>query len=297
MDRKFAAILISTIAALAALPARAAFENVMVSPRARAMGDASVAVPDAPFASNLNPAGLAVAPAGGAVGLSYVQPYGLDFNRLYFLGGAHRLPGGAGSLGFGFRQFKVEYEDVDLQTESTFSFSHGLYLYQDLHSSVAAGYGLSVYRLEFGETVTGFDPGDDTVVGVDVGLMATLHDRTQIGVLVHNLNAPKIGQDEEEIPQRLHAGVAYAPYPGVTTTFELETLQDEPVQWHGGLELEVVTGFALRAGVVTEPNKLTAGFGYSLRGWALNYGFSTGGGVLDTTHQFGVTAAWGGDTK
>jgi len=35
MDRKFAAILISTIAALAALPARAAFENVMVSPRAR----------------------------------------------------------------------------------------------------------------------------------------------------------------------------------------------------------------------------------------------------------------------
>jgi len=297
MDRKFAAILSLTALALAALPAQAAFENVMVSPRARAMGDASVAVPDAPFASYLNPAGLAAIPAAGAVGLSYVQPYGLDFNRLYYLGAAWRLPGRAGALGFGFRQFKVEYEDVALQKESTFTLSHGLYLYQDLHSSVAVGYGLNLYRLEFGETVSGFDPGHADALGLDLALVAVLHDRTRFGVLVHNLNSPKIGEDEEQVPERLQAGVAYEPYAGVVTTFEVETMQGEPVQWHGGLELEMVPGFQLRAGIISEPSKLTAGFGYTFHGWALNYGFSTGGGVLDSTHQFGLTAAWGGDAK
>ena len=51
--------------------------------------------------------------------------------------------------------------------------------------------------------------------------------------------------------------------------------------------------FALRAGVVTNPNSLTAGFGYRCRGSALDYGFSTGGGVLDSTHQFGLVVRLG----
>jgi hypothetical protein len=297
MDRKIATLLTVAALILGGAPAWAAFENVMVSPRARAMGEAGVAVPDAVYGGYLNPAGLAEVPAGGSFGGSYVQPFGLSFNQLLFLGAAQRLPGRAGVLAFGLRQFKVEFEDVDLLKESTFTISHGLYLYEDLHSSVAIGYGVNLYRLEFGETISGLDPGSATTAGVDLALLAVLHERTRIGVLVHNLNVPKIGKDEEEIPQRLHLGASYEPYAGVITTFEAQVRQGEPTQWRGGLELEVTGGFHLRAGIMTEPSKLGAGFGYAFRGLSLDYGFATGGGVLDSSHQFGLRATWGGEAK
>jgi len=263
MDRKLTTILVTAALVLGALPARAAFENIMVSPRGRAMGETGVAVPDALFAANLNPAGLSETPvATGTAGGSYVQPFGLDFNSLIYLGAAQHLSGRLGGLGFGLRQFKVEYQDVDLLKETTFTVAHGLYLYRDLHSSVALGYGLNVYRLEFGETIGGLIPGDATAVGVDLGLLAVLHDRTRVGVLVHNLNAPKIGYDEEEIPQRLNMGASYRPYSGVTTTLEAQVMQGEPTQWRAGLELTVYDAFHLRAGAVTgyiERNSYLAG--------------------------------------
>jgi hypothetical protein len=297
MDVRKTLIPILLAAVLLAMPAQAAFENLMVSPRARAMGDAGVAVPDAAFATYLNPAGLAAVERSGAVGLSYLKPYGLSFHDLYFLGGGFRLPGNAGAIGVGFRQYGVDFEGVSLQKETTLTLSHGIALFRDVHSSVAVGYGFSFNRLEFGETVGGMDPGDDWSVGFDLGLTATVHERTRIGVLLHNVNVPKIGMDEEELPRRLHGGVAYEPYAGLTTTLELESVQGERVQWHGGLELELVPGFDLRAGIMSEPSKLTAGFGYDFKGFALNYGFSTGGGILDTSHQFGLSAAWGGEAK
>jgi len=296
--RKLTLILLLAACGLGALPARAVFENVMVSPRARAMGDASVAYVDAPFAVTHNPAGLA--DAGNALGTTYVQPYGLDFARQVYLGGAVRV-GRAGGVGFAYRRFGTDYEDVDLLKESTFTAGHGLNLYDDLHSSIRFGYALNVYRLEFGETVSGFDPGSATSVGVDLGLLVTLHERTQIGFLVHNLNTPKIGEDEEEIPQRLHAGISYEPYTGVVTTFEFESEPGYQVQMHGGLEFQVIAGLALRAGVMSNPSKLTAGLGYAFDHLgvpiAFQYGFSTGGGVLDSTHQFGLTVAWGGENQ
>ena len=66
-------------------------------------------------------------------------------------------------------------------------------------------------------------------------------------------------------------------------------------QYHGGMEAVVFDGFIIRSGVVTDPNRVTAGFGYGNTGFAFNYGFSTGGGTLDSTHQFGLNFAWGGE--
>lgn len=295
MKRSTAAILALVSLATLVAPAQAAFENLMVSPRARAMGDAAVALDDASYAATLNPAQLGRLGGPGAVGASYVQPYGLDFHRLYYLGGAVRMPGQSGSLGFGFRQYGVEYEGVDLQDESTFTVAYGLPLYEDIHSRIDLGVGLNLYRLEFGETVSGLDPGSDLTTGLDVGLAATLHDRTHVGVLVHNVNSPKIGRDQEELPRRLHAGLSYAPYAGVLTVFEVEAVHGEEAQWHGGLEFAVYDQFVLRGGLMTRPNKLTAGFGYRFDQASLHYGFSTGGGVLDSSHQFGLSWAWGGE--
>ncbi len=298
MDRNLATTLIAAALLLAGATAEAAFENVMVSPRARAMGEAGVAVPDAAYGAYLNPAGLAELPSAmGAAGFSYVQPFGLDFTKLYYGGAAYDLPGRAGALGVGFRQFKVAFQDTSLLKETTFTLSHGVYLFQDLHSSVAFGYGLNVYHLKLGETISGMDPGSATAVGVDLALLAVVHDRTRLGVLVHNANVPKIGKDEEEVPQRLNLGASYQPYSGVITTLEAQAQKGEHTQWRGGIELELVDDFHLRAGIMTAPSKLAAGFGYAFRNLSFEYGFATGGGVLDSSHQIGLRLTWGGEAK
>ena len=274
--------------------ASAAFDDITVSPRARAMGEASVAVPAAGYAAWLNPAHLSLAD-GGTASAAYVRPFGLDFTDFLVIGGAVPLTDRWGHVGFGLSQFKVSYDDTDLMTETQLTLAHGLNLYSDYHSRVDFGWALNMYGLEFGQSVTGEDPGEDTVFGVDLGMIMTLHKRTQLAFRVKNLNHPQIGVDNEELPQRLTGGVSYQPYTGVITTFEIQNELGQDVQYRGGTEFEIVPSFLLRAGLTTSPNKMTAGFGYLLAGFSLDYGFSTGGGALDSTHQFGLNFAWGGE--
>jgi len=297
MKRRIIATTAALVLGLLAGPVQAAiFDNVDISPRARGMGDAAVAVADDAFAPYFNPAGLARI-QGVMLGNSYVKPYGVDFHEQMYLGGV--IPGTAklGNFGFGVRYYAVEYEDVFLDKEITYTLAHGIMLFEDLHSSVSLGTALNLYSLEFGPTVTDFDPGSDTVAGLDVGLLATLHRRTRIGVMVKNMNNPQIGLDNEELTSRLHGGIAYLPYDGVTTTFEFENTVDGETQYHGGVEFTLLGDLMLRTGVMTNPGKYTGGFGYHYQGFVVNYGFSSGGGVLSPSHQFGMTFAWGGETQ
>jgi len=47
-------------------------------------------------------------------------------------------------------------------------------------------------------------------------------------------------------------------------------------------------------GIETDPSKVTGGFGVRLPQYlTLDYGFSSGGGTLDQSHQFGLTVHFG----
>ena len=94
------------------------------------------------------------------------------------------------------------------------------------------------------------------------------------------------------------AGVSYEPYDGVITTFEIDNELGQELQYHGGLEMMVVTGFALRAGVMTNPNKLTGGLRLHLRRLRASTTASPpAAATLDSTHQFGLNFAWGGEAQ
>ncbi|MBK6898795.1 MAG: hypothetical protein IPH09_05875 [bacterium] len=289
-----ATITVALVLGLAASTAQAAFENVDISPRARAMGGTAVAVADDAFAPFFNPAGMA-GQTRPALGNSYVKPYGLSFNEQMYFGGVAPLSARLGALGFGYRRFAVTYQDVDLTTESTFTLAHGLTLYEDLHSTIRFGTALNLYDLEYAETVGGVDPGHASVVGADVGLQVVLHERTRLGVLVRNLNNPQIGLDNEELQQQLTGGISYVPYDGVVTAFEVGNSLDGQTRYRGGVEFAALGALSLRGGVATNPSLVTGGFGYGYGGITVDYGFSTGGGVLAPSHQFGMTFAWGGE--
>ncbi|MEN8006068.1 MAG: hypothetical protein ABFS42_03595 [Candidatus Krumholzibacteriota bacterium] len=296
MIRKLTYLVTLAMLGLSTVPASAFFDNTMVSPRARAMGEASVAVHDGAHAAFLNPGNLGEM-NGGEVAASYVQPFRLDFTDFFYFGTGIPLSEKWGNLGVGMSIFKVGYRDTSLLKETQISLAHGVNLYSDYHSRVDFGYALNMYQAELGQSVNELDPGSDTAFGIDLGFMMTLHKRTRLGFQVKNLNNPQIGLDEEELHRRLVAGVSYEPYAGVVTTFEFDNELGQDVQYHGGVEMAIIESFALRAGVITNPNKLTAGFGYTLKGFGVQYGFSTGGGTLDSTHQFGLNFAWGGEAQ
>jgi hypothetical protein len=296
MIRKLAYLLVLAALGLAAVPASAFFDNTMVSPRARAMGESAVAVPDGAYAAFLNP-GMLGGLEHGQGAASYVQPFRLGFTDFLYGGAGIPLSEKYGSLGVALSHFSVGFQDTSLLKETQVSVAHGFKLYGDYHSRIDFGYAVNMYRVELGETISGLDPGSDTAFGIDLGFMMTLHKRTRLGFQIKNLNNPQIGLDNEELRRRLIAGVSYEPYDGVITTFEFVNELEEKVQYHGGVEMAIITNFALRAGVLTNPNKITGGFGYAFKGFGFDYGFSTGGGTLDGTHQFGLNFAWGGEAK
>ncbi|MBE0565966.1 MAG: hypothetical protein IH621_08425 [Krumholzibacteria bacterium] len=302
MIRSLTIVLVIAALGLPAGDAAAFFETTQVSPRARAMGETGVASPDAAWAPFLNPAALGTA-TGGEAAASYQRPFRLDFTDFVAVGVGLPFDTRFGRFGLGLSSFSVSWadgdsgEDVDLLKETRLTFAHGVDLYSDYHSTVAVGWAANVYRVEAGESVSGIDPGSAATVGLDVGMLFTLHRRTRLALQVVNINDPRIGQDNEELARRLVAGASYEPGDGVVTSFEIDNQLGQDVVYKGGLEAYVVPGFALRTGVATNPNRLTGGFGYTMRGFSLDYGFSTGGGTLDSTHQFGLVYAWGGEAQ
>jgi hypothetical protein len=286
------------IVALHAVPAWALFEDLALSPRARAMGEATSATIDDAWAFYYNPAMLTRIGVPKA-GFTTVEPNGAGFNRLSSAAIATPLHGRAGSIAVGWRRYGVEFGGVDLSTENTLSVAQGFKLFGDQSTSASFGWALNLYHAEFAPSVgaagdgsNGIDPGSAWTVGLDLGGLVTVYDRTRVGFFTRNLNSPTIGDDEEELQQMVGAGIAYEPLPGITSALDVRTILGDDFRFCGGLEFAVFPQLDLRAGIETQPNKLSGGFGIHLPVLTLDYGFSTGGGVLDTSHHFGLELRW-----
>jgi len=266
------------------------FDNLVLSPRARAMGGAFVAVSNDETAIFTNPAGLAQQDRIGLYG-SYVDLYGYDFLDLGSF--AATVPTGKGTFGFGARLLSVEYKGVDLESEYSFAVGHGITLMEDVHSSLAVGYALSLYGLSFdAESVGGEDLGSASTFGVDVGVMGTLRGRTSFGFFAKNINNPKLGDpDSEDLPQWFTAGVAYSPYGGVNTVLEMQKQDDEDLRTCFGLEFEVTDYVTLRGGLQNEPDRLSVGFGTHWEDIRVDYSY-TSHGTLPGSHHFGLGYAF-----
>ncbi len=265
------------------------FEDLSISPRARAMGEASIAARGDAWAFYHNPAALAFL-NHTHVSTSTAEPFNLDFTRLSALGASAKLPGDRGGVAFGYRYFSVDFKDQSLSKEQSLTFAHGITLFQDASSSLHFGWAADFHNLELAETVGGLDPGSAWAVGLNVGVMATLYERTTAGFYIRNMNNPTIGIDQEELTQLVGVGIAYEPYEGVTTTFDIRNQLGEEMRFHGGTEFAVTEYLDLRVGIETDPNKYSFGFGVNVPKVAsLHYAFSSGGGTLDASHQFGVS--------
>ena len=266
--------------------AEGVFDNLILSPRARAMGGAFVAVSDDATAIFTNPAGLAEQATIRIYG-SHVNLFGYEYFNLNSVSGV--IPTSRGTVGLGVRMFKTEHNDVDLEHEYTISLGQGFMLMKDVHSSLAFGYAANLYGLSFdAPSVSGEDLGSANTVGFDVGVLGTLRGRTRFGFFMKNINNPKMGEaDTEDLPQWFTAGVAYSPYGGVTTSLEMQKQDDEDVRTCFGVEAEVNNYLTVRAGLQNNPNRVSAGFGAMWQAVRIDYSY-TSHAVLPGGHHFGL---------
>lgn len=273
-------ILLISILLMAILSLNAVFNDYEPSPRARALSGAFYSTSDDGFAVFYNPAGLIRAQKN--IAISYTKRYGLDFSVLSTAVVSWDLPGKYGTIGLGMMSHDVDYMDVNLMSEKVYALSHSFILMQDIHSEIALGYTFNLYHL----SIDGF--GDQPSFGLNVGAIATLHQRTRIGFTVDNINNPKMGEDNRhDLPQKMSIGIAYKPYQNITTILELRKSVNDPTEIHAGAEVNVFDILDLRFGVRNEPASFSAGAGFLLYNVAVDYGYS-GHSTLDGTHHIGL---------
>jgi opacity protein-like surface antigen len=258
----------------------AVFNDYQPSARARAMSNAYVAVSDDANGIFYNPAGITLAKMSASVGMSQLS--GQKFTELKTASFVYPLPKNFGTIGIGAKMFDVDFEDSALMSESHLTLAHGFSLMSDIHSSVKVGWSANAYSLTF----DGF--GKDTAYGLNIGAMATLHQRTRFGFAVNNINQPTMGEDDKHsLPRKLSMGISYTPYDQVTTSLEMKKDFAEDTEFMGGVELKLFEPLYIRAGVHQNPATWSAGASFRMVGVVIDYAF-TQHTVLDATHYFNI---------
>ncbi|MDP8203504.1 MAG: hypothetical protein P9L95_03125 [Candidatus Tenebribacter mawsonii] len=257
----------------------AIFDDYEPSPRARAMGGAFYSISDDANAVFYNPAGLNSSENNIIIGYSKI--FENDFQVLNTVAFSMQLPRKFGTLGIGLQSMDVDFQDVSLLSEKTYALSHSFNILNDIHSNLDFGYTLNMYHL----SIEGF--GEQPAFGINLGALATVHQRTQIGFTITNLNNPSVGEDSaHDLPQKMSMGISYHPYTDVITAFEVKKTMNSKTEIHAGAEVKVVEMLTIRCGVRSEPTSYSMGARFNLYNIIVDYGFNTH--TIDSTHHFSI---------
>ncbi len=272
-------LIIALCLVLLAVNLAAIFDDYEPSPRARAMGGAFYSVSDDANAIFYNPAGLNSAKNNIIIGYSKVMDN--DFQVLNTVALSFQLPRKFGTLGIGLQSLDVDFQDVNLMSEKIYALSHSFNILNDIHSNFDIGYTLNMYHLSF----EGF--GEQPAFGINLGALATVHQRTQIGFTITNLNNPSVGEDNaHDLPQKMAMGISYHPYTDVITSLELKKTLNGKTEIHAGTEVKVTEMLYLRCGVRSEPTSYSMGVRFDMYNIIIDYGFNTH--TIDATHHFSI---------
>lgn len=266
------------------------------APAVTGSGAANLATVEDVWAIWANPAGLSRLSAPG-VGVSFFKPYSQSYSQDQLGGIAWPLKARLGTLALGYYGSKLNYLGANLSNEHSLQLGHAFFLQRDITSSLALGYTLNLYYLDYGKSAgvsgdgsDGIELGSALTWGMNLGLQASLHERLWVGLMVRNLNNPQLGSalSASPLPKSIALGLGYEPYDGLKTNLVLaQAIGDYSMQVRGGLEYAVSDWLELRAGAITNPNQLAFGFG--VQKWQIQFDYAfLSHPVLPETHQFSL---------
>jgi hypothetical protein len=254
------------------MPVQAMFEDNESGVRPEGMAGAFTAVADDVCAVDYNPAGL----------FQVVQVQIAGLGKLLYGGvgaGLHtaHLSAAVPVRSAGTLALRLQETGLSLASQRSVKLAHGFGLAEGL----AFGYGLNGYNLAQQDFGQGF------ALGVDAGLFARIYRVWTAGFYVHNLNMPRIGSSD--LPRLLVVGLGFSPQPGVQSAVDIAKEPGKPTRVSVGQELRIVQDYlTLRAGVQTEPVRLSFGLRTGLEHLHVDYAMQTHS-VLPLTHNLGLT--------
>jgi len=186
---------------------------------------------------------------------------------------------------YGFRYVGIS-EITDLAASVTVptklgSFGAGFHRYGfDLfnRTNIRLGYKKRFSRFHTGLAVSysavqqGGGYGSAGALGIDLGIAAQIIETLWMGVRATNVNQPVYGNSDEYLPRDLAIGLAYLPSGRMLLSIDAVKDVRFPISLRAGAELELIKGFEARAGITTQPETYSGGFGFTSDRWEINIG-------------------------
>ncbi len=250
----------------------------------KSMGTAGAVVSDVNDLETVfyNPAGLVnIKPYSFIAGTTDL--YGLKFLNHQFL--SVSLPY---SSAISIQQLGTNssgFSDQNLSTEKSITFSKAFFLLDDANSKLSVGYninGLIFYQNASagvnGDGVGGLSSGETSILGLDIGVHASLRNKISFGAFIKNINNPYIGKgsSSSQLPRRMDVGFTYNPFDGLFTTFAIEkVLGQEQSSFRFGIQYDVIKSLTFRTGIQMNPNRFGFGLSYKFNNIEMSYSLLT----------------------
>lgn len=201
-----------------------------------------------------------------------VSFYGLRYaglTEITDISTAVSLKSALGTLGAGIHRYGFDlFSETRLVVALKQSYGH-----------IHAGGSLSYYHISQGGSY-----GSAGALGIHLGVAARISERVWVGARATNINQPSYARSEELLPRELAVGIHYR----ITETllFTSDLVKDVlfPASVRTGLEVLLIGKLAARAGITTQPETVTFGFGYQTGSLQVNVG-------MQQHHQLGLSPA------
>lgn len=271
-------IVIAFFSLCVGLVARAGNENFPVGARSAAMGNASVSLSDV-WSAHHNQAGLGFMNRISA-GVYYENRFMIK--ELGLKGGAIAIPVKAGAFGlsvsnFGYTSYNENKYSLSFAKAFGKKLSFGIAM-DYLTTKIAEGYG------------------SKGVLAAELGIQSRPLKGLTIGAHVFNpTHARLTDYNNERIPTIIRLGADYNFSEKVTCAIETEKDMSKKAIFKAGVEYKAVKEFYLRAGISTNPDLGSFGFGLNLKNLKIDVSANYHQ-VLGVSPQFGLMYVFGKET-
>ncbi len=205
--------------------------------------------------------------AGGGYKLSYGHS---DFSEMggYAYYGKDKI----GRMGVNFSSFSV----ADLTSETEIGISYKRALIDDVHNKLEFALRADIYSLSYEPSVTGQDLGNATAIGLTGAMQTRIYERTRIAILAENLTGTSMGKEDDiDLPRSVTGLLGFAPYSRTEMAFYARREAGKDWEYAVMGYAKPIDFLSFRAGIVTNPDRLTAGIGLHYSYFTLDYGLKT----------------------
>ena len=224
-----------------------------IGARSISLGQSGIALTDDVWAIFSNPALLTTSH-------THISFYGFRYvgiAEITDMAASAGLPTRAGTLAAGFHRYGFNLFN---RTQLRLGYKYRL---ERFH----AGASLNYSHVQFGG---GYRSAG--AAGLNIGLAAQLSNNLWLGARATNINQPAYGDSDEYLPRDLSVGLSFLPSDGITLLLDAVKDVRFPASIRAGAEIMLVDGLYGRAGITTQPQTYSGGFGYTGNRWQFNIG-------------------------